>query len=115
MGQRAGVACRKVGCPGIVRAGVCSRCGPLRKQAHKLYDDRRGSAASRGYDRRWRAARAAFLRGEPLCVDCLADGFIVASSEAHHIVPVRDGGTNEEVNLMALCKTHHSQRTGHGE
>ena len=33
MPTRAPSACRRPGCPGLVRNGVCSRCGPLRKMA----------------------------------------------------------------------------------
>lgn len=34
---------------------------------HRGIDDRRGSAAARGYGRKWQEARAAFLAAHPLC------------------------------------------------
>ena len=56
-----------------------------------------------------------FLRAHPLCEDCRAAGRAQVAEEVHHIVPLRDGGTHEWSNLMALCKTHHSRRTQRGE
>ena len=41
-------------------------------------DDRmRGGASARGYDARWREARALFLKQHPLCAFCQAEGKIV--------------------------------------
>lgn len=115
MGRRAASACRKPGCPGLVRDGACSVCGPLRRESQRQHDERRGSASSRGYDRRWQWIRALYLRAHPLCVDCQADGHVAAATEVHHIKALRDGGDHSDDNLMALCKSHHSKRTGRGE
>ena len=95
---------------------MCSVCGPTRKQqAQRQVDERRGSASSRGYDRRWQRIRAMYLRAHPLCVDCQAGRRTTAATEVHHIVALRDGGTHDDGNLMALCKSHHSTRTATGE
>lgn len=113
--KRPAAACRKPGCAGRVRDGVCSVCGPLRRQVQWTVDERRGSASSRGYDRRWQRIRAMYLRAHPLCVDCQAGRRTTAATEVHHIVALRDGGTHDDGNLMALCKSHHSTRTAAGE
>ena len=113
--MRPGRSCNKPGCPGIVRGGTCSVCGSLRKQVQRQVDERRGSASSRGYDRRWQRIRAMYLRAHPLCVDCQAGRRTTAATEVHHIVALRDGGTHDDGNLMALCKSHHSTRTAAGE
>ncbi len=52
----------------------------------------RPSAAKRGYDRRWRKAREAYLVRHPLCVRCKAAGRIAAAGEVDHIVPHRGEG-----------------------
>jgi len=59
------------------------------------------------YDAAWRKQRIALLREQPLCRLCLAAGRTVPASVADHIVPLRDGGTNETSNLQPLCKRCH--------
>lgn len=110
--RKAGRACVHPGCRGIVRDGVCSVCGPGR--ASRAHDEQRGSAASRGYDRRWRAKRLAYLRKHPLCVECAGAGLTVAATDVDHIIAKRDGGTDDEGNLQALCHAHHSKKTAAG-
>jgi 5-methylcytosine-specific restriction endonuclease McrA len=34
-----------------------------------------------------------------------------ASEEVDHIVPKKQGGTDDESNLQSLCKPHHSAKT----
>ena len=75
---------------------------------------KRLSAAKRGYDTRWKYIRLWFLKAHPLCTDCLLDNKLTPSEEVHHIKALADGGTHEETNLMALCKSCHSRRTKRG-
>lgn len=65
----------------------------------------RPSAAKRGYDRPWRAIRAAFLKAHPRC-SCGA-----AATEVDHVVALRRGGTNAPSNLRAMCKRCHTRKT----
>jgi len=74
-------------------------------------DARRGTAAERGYDGRWRKIRLMHLRGQPLCVHCLAAGRTTAASEVDHITPLANGGTHAPENLQSLCKPCHSVKT----
>ena len=113
--KRAASSCLRPGCPGLVRDGVCSVCGPLRKQARRQQDERRGSASSRGYNSRWQRIRSVYLSAHPLCADCAAAGRVAAATDLHHIVALRNGGTHEESNLLALCHSCHSTRTARGE
>lgn len=112
MPRRAGRACAKRGCAGIVRDGVCSVCGP--RSAVTNYDERRGSAASRGYDRHWQKRRLAYLREHPLCVECAREDIVTAATDVDHIIPKRDGGTDDPENLQALCHVCHSKKTASG-
>ena len=111
---RAGTACPRSGCPGIVRAGVCTRCGPLRVRVQREHDERRGTAASRGYGGRWQRVRAMYLRAHPLCVQCQREGRVTAATDVHHIQKRRDGGPDMAENLMALCHACHSKVTASG-
>ena len=92
--------CTTPGCPNFaVRFGVCAQCATQREQ-------QRGSAASRGYDNRWRKARAAFLREHPVCLRCGA-----IATDVDHIVPRALGGSDEWWNLQAWCHACHSRKT----
>lgn len=68
-------------------------------------EDVRPSAARRGYDQKWRAIRAAFLKKNVFC-KC-GD----PATEVDHIVSLRNGGTNATSNLMAMCKRCHARKT----
>lgn len=89
-------------------------CGPLRVQTDTVYDDRRGNSTERGYDRRWRKRRAMFLRAHPLCAQCLEENRVTTATDVHHVIARRNGGSDDDGNLMSLCKSHHSQITAAG-
>lgn len=61
----------------------------------------------------WRRLRDAMLQLHPLCIDCLKEGKIEASTEVHHIKPVETHPhlALEPSNLVCLCKAHHSYYT----
>lgn len=97
--------CAKPGHPRFTGA----RC-PLCTQAFRQAQDaRRPSAAQRGYDGRWQAFRAEYLRTHPTCC---APGCTATATEVDHITPIRAGGARlDPANVRAMCKRHHSQRT----
>jgi 5-methylcytosine-specific restriction protein A len=95
----------------------CPRCGvshpsgsecPVGAAERRAEVDRsRPSARHRGYDRRWEAARAAYLQAHPLCVVCGQQ-----ATEVDHAIPIALGGAMwDEANWQALCKPHHSAKT----
>ena len=114
MPLRAPSACRRPGCRGLVRNGVCSVCGALKRQPQQQHDEQRGTAAQRGYDGRWQRRRVMFWRAHPLCAACAAQGVTVVATDVHHLVPLRSGGSDEDSNLQALCHACHSRVTGAG-
>ena len=114
MPTKPGTSCPKPGCPGIVRSGVCSTCGPLRVKGQRVHDERRGTAASRGYGARWQRVRAMVLRASPLCAECQREGRVTPATDVHHVVKRRDGGPDAEDNLEALCHACHSKITATG-
>lgn len=102
--------CKQRGCPELT-TGPSGHCPLHKKEAQHLQDTARGSSSKRGYTRRWRKARRHYLNEHPLCVQCEKEGIIEAATEVHHIKALRNGGTHEDNNLMALCKSCHSRIT----
>ena len=112
MPLKAPSACRRPGCPGLVRNGVCSRCGPLSAASAAAHDAKRGTAAERGYDARWSKVRLLHLSNEPLCRLCAAQGRVTAADLVDHILPIADGGAVlDEDNLQSLCRRCHDAKT----
>jgi 5-methylcytosine-specific restriction endonuclease McrA len=93
---------------------------PWRPATHQLAcsaarpAEARPSAAKRGYNRRWRAYRAAYLREHPLCVVCLAAGKYVPGKHVNHTQAVNgpdDPRFWDPGNHRALCGSCHSRKT----
>lgn len=93
--------CQHPGCSALAIEGA-SRC----ILHHRVRIVSRPSAAKRGYDREWRAIRAAVLRDEPNCRSCGKP-----AKDVHHIQPLRLGGTHDRANLMPLCLSCHRRIT----
>ena len=104
--------CNYPGCPCLV-AGNDSRCDKHKKQIDREYDKHRGTAASRGYDAKWKRARDIFLRVNTLCVECEKEDRLVPATVVDHIIPHK--GDYElfwdKNNWQSLCKRHHDMKT----
>lgn len=125
----------------ICRAPACGKllsepgfCEKHKKVVRKEYDERRGTAAERGYDGKWAKARLYYLRKHPLCVNCIRSARVVAATVVDHTIPHRlkeakDSGDAQKIaqalklfwdssNWAGLCKTCHDsvaqscERTG---
>lgn len=66
----------------------------------------RPSSAAQGYGAAWRRIRDEHLAQEPFCVECGRAG-----SHVDHILPRRQGGTDDHGNLQTLCSSCHSHKT----
>ena len=109
MPARPPTACRKPGCAGLVRAGVCSVCGPLPKpDGWTDYHRQRNqtSRQSRGYGANWERLRKRVLAAGALCRMCGHP-----ATQVDHIIPKARGGTDAESNLQPLCADCHAQKT----
>src|SRR5690606_26275858 len=98
--------CAYPGCPIPTRDRYCPEHAKL---VERRYDRERGSAASRGYDARWRRVRRMVLAEEPLCRRCKAQGRVTPATQVHHI----DGDVRNlrRENLEPLCASCHSKET----
>ena len=89
---------------------------PPPTQSREACDRQRGSAASRGYDHRWRAFRASVLASNPLCADCMTIGRLTPTTGVHHVVKPRAAPERrlDESDCRALCASCHGTRTARG-
>jgi 5-methylcytosine-specific restriction protein A len=82
----------------------------------------RGTAHQRGYDARWRRARAAYLAAHPLCAECSRQGRVTPARVVDHVVPHRGDQALfwDEANWQPLCDHTspfdcHGAKTGRGQ
>ena len=103
--------CIEPGCKSFAERGAY--CLAHAKHKDQRADERRGSAASRGYNSRWRKARETWLRRHPLCVRCQATGDVTAATVVDHIVPHKGDSALfwNTGNWQSLCKPCHDAKT----
>ncbi len=103
--------CRIPGCPAVaITRGYCQRHQPTPTPQH-LGD--RGTTTHQGYGWAWQQQRDAFLKENPYCIMCLAQGREVAATVVDHILSRRLGGEDDPSNYQALCQHHHNRKRGH--
>lgn len=117
--------CAAPGCPGLAEPGRrhCVKHASVgareRAESQQRYDSKRGTAAQRGYNARWRRLRKLVL-GDPDHAVCEWPGCNAPATVADHIVPKKHGGKDEvggpgeESNIQGLCATHHAIKTRQG-
>lgn len=81
------------------------------------HDQQRGNSAERGYDHRWRKARARWLVDHPLCVECKSQGKVTAADVVDHVTPHRGDKRLfwDRSNWQSLCAACHNRKTRKGE
>jgi 5-methylcytosine-specific restriction protein A len=88
-----------------------------KKEQIKIYDKKRGTPASRGYDSKWTEYSRLYRKNNPLCVVCLAKGILTSverGGHVDHIKPVTgpiDPLFWEPSNHQSLCSYHHRVKT----
>ncbi len=99
--------CAFPGCPNLTDKQYCEQHEKVQNKLYNKYE-RRADVNIR-YGRAWRRVRQRYVSAHPLCERCLVEGKITPVDEVHHIIPVSQGGTNDESNLMSLCKSCHNK------
>ena len=112
MPRKLKTACRAPRCRNLTHNGYC---GEHQHLVHwRAADSHRGTSKQRGYDQAWKRLRRSHLQQEPLCQDCLKEGFVNGTNlEVDHIIPigVRPDLRLEPSNLQTLCRSHHKRKT----
>lgn len=99
--------CAYPGCPRLSDGRYCEE---HRKLVTKRYNQQeRSPDVNRKYGRAWRVVRDRYVAAHPLCERCLQAGRLTPVEEVHHIKPVSQGGTNDDSNLMSLCRSCHTK------
>jgi 5-methylcytosine-specific restriction protein A len=96
--------CLKPGCPTLVRSGRCAQHTP--EQSHGWTGD---TGRIRG--RKLQQLRAELFRREPLCRLCAAKGETAVAVIRDHVVPLAEGGTDDDSNIQPLCQTCSDAKT----
>ena len=101
--------CSFPGCPKRVEYGE-RFCEEHQRQENRRYEKyQRDPETKKRYNASWRHIRDAYAAAHPLCEMCLKEGRYTATEHVHHIKPLKEGGTHDQENLMALCKSCHSK------
>ncbi len=99
--------CSYPGCPELVEGRFCKKHEQEERRRYEKYQ--RDPETRRRYGRAWKRIRDRYIKAHPLCEECKRNGKLTPSEEVHHIIPLSEGGTNKQKNLMALCKSCHSR------
>ena len=93
--------CRTIGCDGESDDGpYCPACripGGKPREGRSIYNSKR-----------WKAKRTRFMAAHPCCQWPLCSE---PANQLDHMLPVHLGGNEDESNLQALCRRHHTIKT----
>jgi len=62
----------------------------------------RDSQTRKLYGKTWKRIRDRYIAKHSLCEECRKSGKLTPAEEVHHIIPLSQGGTNEDGDLMSL-------------
>ena len=101
--------CRWSGCKELTEERYCKKHKQLAEKQYNKYQ--RDPHTYKRYNSRWRLIRQLYIKEHPVCEVCEKKGIVKAVEEVHHIIPLSEGGTHSDDNLMSLCKSCHSKIT----
>jgi 5-methylcytosine-specific restriction protein A len=99
--------CAYPGCPKLTDEKYCEDHKKIVMQQYDKFN--REHNKNKKYGNNWRRIRALYIKQHPLCERCLQEGRITPVEEVHHILPVKQGGSNSFTNLMSVCKSCHTK------
>lgn len=103
--------CRYPGCPNLSYNSYCDKHKKLIASKYEMYGRNKTTKKLYGYS--WSKIRSRYVKSHPYCELCFKKGILVPVDEVHHKIPLAEGGTHVDSNLISLCKTCHARI--HGE
>ena len=101
--------CSYPGCGRLTDGRYCDEHKLIAESQYNQY--LRDPDTNKRYGRAWKKIRAHYIQAHPLCEQCVIENRLTPAEEVHHILSLAKGGTHDENNLMALCKSCHSRIT----
>lgn len=98
--------CTQPGCHALSRDGT-GRCPDHSREAWAKKPD----APKRITGRKLQEMRAALFREQPLCVLCKNAGRITPATERDHVIPLVEGGKDDDSNVQGLCHDCHEAKS----
>jgi 5-methylcytosine-specific restriction protein A len=96
--------CRQPGCGTLVESGYCDR---HKRTYRPRTETPRPTVAERGYSGEHTKTRMRVIHRDQTCRECgrqlWRDGKPVKGATAHHVIPRRYGGSDDEANMIAVC------------
>lgn len=90
---------------------VLVRDGSGRCAKHPREQWQRAKPTKRITGRRLQAMRAALFAREPLCAECTRQGRVTPATQRDHIIPLAEGGVDDETNEQGLCEPCHDEKS----
>jgi 5-methylcytosine-specific restriction protein A len=110
--------CAKAGCPNLTHGRYCEVHAELeerekRERAERYNKFDRDKDGQKLYESpAWRRLRAIYLKRNPLCEVCYAEGRITPAVICDHRVEIKDGGAKLDMaNITAMCYACHNKKT----
>ena len=99
--------CSYPGCPNLTDGQYCEEHEAIARKRYNKYG--RPADSNRKYGRAWKRIRDRYASRHPFCEECQRKGLLRPVEEVHHKVPLSEGGTHDESNLVSLCKECHAR------
>lgn len=99
--------CSVARCPNLTDGRFCDEHQKLQNKNYERYG--RNPETKKRYKGDWPRIRERYRLAHPYCAVCFSKGIMVETEEVHHKVPLSEGGTHEDTNLVALCSSCHAR------
>lgn len=93
------------GCRALSVAG--GRCADHQREPWRKKPD----ATKRITGRRLQEMRRQLFAVHPLCVACQLQGRVTEATQRDHIVPLGEGGADDDTNVQGLCDACHDEKS----
>lgn len=100
--------CAYPGCSELSTGQYCEKHKKRAQQLYNIYE--RDPIIKKKYKGAWKRIRDRYMAAHPLCEDCQKENKYIPAEEVHHVLPLSCGGTHDDSNLCALCRSCHNKR-----